>query len=152
MWCVLLFSSCRVGEALHLGPWGIGAINPTGLASKADIVVQQVPGIFAVSETHLTNVGAVRFRQELKQQSKDVYFVPGAGAPPKSNSLTSTGGKHTGVGFVSSYPSRGFAGQWPAEVWGHCQSSNRAFLGPQSMDHRRSRVWACFSGSVKRSS
>lgn len=136
MWCVLLFSSCRVGEALHPGPWGIGAINPTGLASKADIVVQQVPGIFAVSETHLTNVGAVRFRQELKQQSKEVYFVPGAGAPPKSNSLTSTGGKHTGVGFVSSYPSRGFAGQWPAEVWdtarvqiGHFLVRNRWITG-----------------------
>ena len=117
MWILLIFGSCRVGEALHPGPWSIGAINPTGLASKADVVVSQLPGVFAVSETHLTCTGVARFRQELKQQQGEVFFVHGAGAPPKSNSLTSTGGKHTGVGFVSSYPSRSYAGNWQSEVW-----------------------------------
>ena len=48
--------SIRVGEAAHPGPgFTLGTFNPTGLGAKQGVVAQLEPGVYAVTETHLTN-------------------------------------------------------------------------------------------------
>lgn len=118
----MAFSQCRVGEASNPGPtefgqWSIGAANPTGLSGKASIINDFVPGIYGVSESHLTAPGIARFRAELAQSGSKFKFTSGAPAPTKKSSILSTGGKHTGVGFLSSFPIRPIVAGWDNELW-----------------------------------
>ena len=116
LWLVTVFGQLRVGEASNPGPWGLGAVNPTGLASKASFFEHFDPGVYAVSETHLTNSSIARFRGELKSSKVPFELKHGPPAPTKSDSWSSTGGRHTGVGFLSSFPSRSVMGTWDQSV------------------------------------
>lgn len=113
---------CRIGEAAHPGPlqaasWKLGAVNPTGLSGKASILNDFEQGVFGVSESHLTAPGIARFQAELAQTGSKFKLSHGAPAPTKTSSILSTGGKHTGVGFLSSFPVRPIVVGWDPELW-----------------------------------
>ena len=74
-------------------------------------------GVYGVSESHLTAPGIARFRAELAQTGSKFKLSHGAPAPTKTASVLSTGGKHTGVGFLSSYPTRPIVVGWDKELW-----------------------------------
>ena len=116
----------RIGEAKVPGPsLTIGAINPNGLAGKGAQCSSLSHGVFAVSESHLTSVGNTRFAAELRSAKSQFKFCPGAPAPPKSRSIMSTGGRHTGVGFLSACPSRPIRNGWKQEFFetGRCAAA-----------------------------
>ena len=76
----------RIGEADKPGPqssqaWAIAAINPTGLAGKAQQFKDLPPGIFAISESHLSARGQVRFREELFHSKTGLKLYPGGTCP-----------------------------------------------------------------------
>lgn len=112
----------RVGEAAVPGPvevpcWGLGSTNPTGIAGKASQYKDLPDGIYAVSESHLSARGRSRFARELHGQSSRFKFCGGYDAPLKRQSILSVGGKHTGVGFMSTYPTRSIACGWNDELY-----------------------------------
>ncbi len=116
----------RIGEAKVPGPLlKLGAMNPTGLAGKGAQCSSLEHGVFAVSETHLTAVGCTRFATELRCNQSQFKFCPGAPAPPKSNSLMSTGGRHTGVGFLTTSSARLIRNGWQSEHFrtGRCAAA-----------------------------
>ena len=119
---------CRMGEASVPGPqdpdqpdqssvWAIGAINPTGVAGKAVLFADLPAGIYALSETHLTDRGRARFIQEIKYAKLQMRLTTGYDAPYKKDGLKAIGGKHTGVGFLSSYPVRPILNGWDNELY-----------------------------------
>ena len=122
----------RIGEAANPGPWGLGAVNPTGLASKAEFFKEFQCGVYAVSETHLTNAGIARFRSELKLSHSSFELKHGPPAPTKSDAWNSTGGKHTGVGFLTSFPGRSVMGTWDAAVVESARAYAAHFLVQQT--------------------
>eukprot|EP00438_Fugacium_kawagutii_P022163 Skav235761 [mRNA] locus=scaffold803:461046:465992:+ [translate_table: standard] len=92
----------RIGEAAHPGPWKLSAVNPTGVNSKSAELKELMPGICSISETHLTQVGAQRFRRELAFEGQKVYFSASEFVEPRSRSKWGTGGVQSGVGFLAS--------------------------------------------------
>lgn len=70
----LMMATC--GEALNPGPWHLTASNPTGVATKAELFQDFLPGIAAISETHLTAVGARRFKAELANSIQGPQLNP----------------------------------------------------------------------------
>lgn len=107
---------------MHPGPngdemWSLGIINPTGLAGKSSSIKSLDCGIYGVAESHLTAIGISRFRSELAHTSSQFKYTAGAPAPPKVRSVKSTGGKHTGVGFLTSFPCRPLMVGWNQEIW-----------------------------------
>jgi len=114
----------RLGEAAVPGPsqdpplrWALGAINPTGLAGKAVLFTDLPAGIYAISETHLTARGKARFKQELWYAKSPLALTTGHDAPYKKANMRSIGGKHTGVGFLSTFPSRPINTGWKTELY-----------------------------------
>ena len=114
----------RVGEASKPGPdqatpegWAIAAINPTGLAGKAKQFSDLPRGIYAVSETHLSERGQVRFREELSHAKTALKLYPGYRAPLKKDSIQAVGGKHTGVAFLTHFPTRPIVSGWNEELY-----------------------------------
>ena len=103
----------------------LGAINPTGLAGKSAQCCSLERGVYSVSETQLTAVGVTRFATELRCANSSFKFCPGAPAPQKSKSIMSTGGRHTGVGFLSSCPIRAIRNGWNQEFFetGRCAAA-----------------------------
>ena len=112
----MIVGQFRIGEAMNPGPWGLGIANPTGLASKPSRFDEFPEGIFAISKTQLSNVGVARFQAELSSQRSQFKLLHGKPAPPKKASLSSTGGKHLGAGFLTSFPSRHLHGNWSEDV------------------------------------
>ena len=122
IWLISLFGHLRIGEAMHPGPdkdvmWSLGVINPTGLPGKSATINNLDFGIYGVSESHLTAPGIARFRSELSSTGSQFKYTAGAPAPPKVRSVKSTGGKHTGVGFITSFPCRPIQVGWNSELW-----------------------------------
>ena len=116
----------RLGEADVPGPeaqeshetrWALGAINPTGLAGKAVLFQDMPKGIYAISETHLTSRGKTRFKQELWYAKSPLVLSTGFDAPYKKANMRAVGGKHTGVAFLSTYPSRSIHAGWDMELY-----------------------------------
>ena len=115
----------RLGEAEVPGPsmtqepdqWAIGSINPTGMAGKAVLFTDLPDGIYAVSETHLTTRGKTRFKQELWHAKSKFHITTGYDAPYKKSNIRAVGGKHTGVGFMSTYPCRPLKAGWNEELF-----------------------------------
>ena len=124
----------RVGEASKPGPasdkmaWVIGAVNPTGLAGKAQQFRDMPSGIYAVSETHLSERSQARFREELHYSKVDLKLYPGYRAPLKKDSLHSVGGKHTGVAFLTSFPTRPIVSGWDPELYATSRIHAASFL------------------------
>ena len=117
---LILVVCCRFGEARHPGPsrddlgsFCIGACNPTGLNAKHGLVAQlSEPSIFGFSETHLSQAGVVRFRQDVKFFGSCKQVLAGAPAPLRPHSKVV--GSHTGVALTSTFPCRNAPHSWPA--------------------------------------
>ena len=112
----------RIGEAAHPGPNPhIGIANPTGALHKGHLFQEASdlthPTIWALSETHLTQEGIHKFRQEIKFQHDKWKYVPGSPAPPLTNAPGCVGGKATGVGILANVPLRALPNDWTDEMW-----------------------------------
>lgn len=138
MIAIFLLGFClRIGEALHPGPVSeqaevtIGCINPTGLMHKADVLTMlpgQGPSIWGVCETHLSQQGIVKFRDELKFRKSRYKFLPGAPAPLRSTSMNAIGGCHVGTGFLSNCPGRNLPQDRFEAVWLEARHSLSTFF------------------------
>lgn len=144
-----LLGNCRVGEAAPPGPvdaepatnqWCLGTINPTGLSGKAKTCDQLQAGICAVSESHLSTRGIPRFAAELKSCQNKFRFYPGPPALTQSNSVFAAAGKQTGVGFLSSVPTRPLNFGWNHELFATARV--HAATRRPSMDRWSSRLWS----------
>lgn len=93
------------------GP-AIGVMNPTGLTGKGSLVNKLPSGTWCTSETHLTSQGIQRFKQELVWCNSSFKLCHSIPAPPKNDSSRTVGGKHTGVGLISSFPTRTVSHMW----------------------------------------
>lgn len=112
--------SLRVGEATNPGPdntWTLGVVNPTGIGGKGYQCSKLSSGVFGVSESHLTRPGLNRFRQELRSCSSSFSYLAGRPAPFKQRGIGCIGGKNTGVGFLSTVPSRALDCEWNQELF-----------------------------------
>ena len=112
--------SLRVGEATNPGPdntWTLGVVNPTGIGGKGYQCSKLSSGVFGVSESHLTRPGLNRFRQELRSCSSSFSYLAGHPAPFKQRGIGCIGGKNTGVGFLSTVPSRALDCEWNQELF-----------------------------------
>ena len=109
----------RIGEASTPGPvdqWGLGVVNVNGIQGKAAQFSDLPAGIFAVSESHLTTPGQFKFQEEIRHIRLPMKWTGGAPAPFKGKSLSAIGGKHTGVGFMTSFPFRAVSRGWLPEL------------------------------------
>ena len=117
----------RFGEASHPGPgFTLGTFNPTGLGAKQRVVAQMEPGIYGVTETHLTHRGLQDFKVGLKLGGAPFSFWHGHAAQPRARSQST--GAYQGVGFLSSFPARIVAQSWPPEVYQTSRVQVASFL------------------------
>ena len=152
----------RAGEAAHPGPahFTLGAFNPTGLGTKQGVVAQLPPGVYAVSETHLSTRGVNDFRMGLRLSNSSFSLLHGFPAPLRAHS--SVIGSYTGVGFVSTYPARVVPHAYTIRrrlcfhipsscgtarvatgALCHLACTGREFLGGRSLDFRRGLLRIC---------
>ena len=128
MWMICIFTCvCRIGEASNPGPkstvmqdWQIGCINPTGLLGKSHLLAdlpKPGPTIWAVSESHLTAPGMHKLKAELAFHKTGYHMHMGAPVPPRSQTISTVGGKQRGVGFLTTEPGRAMTSTWPKEAW-----------------------------------
>ena len=117
-----------MGEASHPGPpqqaspdgLQIGCINPTGLLGKSGLIAEmprRKEAIWAVSETHLTNQGRRKCTAELWHHRTGYHLHAGAPVPARSASVSAIGGKHRGVAFLTTMPTRNMSSTWPQSAW-----------------------------------
>ena len=117
---ICLVLQLRIGEASTPGPvdqWGLGVVNVNGIQGKAAQFSDLPAGIFAVSESHLTTPGQHKFQEEIRSIKLSMKWTGGAPAPFKGKSLSSVGGKHTGVGFMTSFPFRAVSRGWSPDLY-----------------------------------
>ena len=112
------------------GPF-VGNFNPTGLSGKSSDLHQLPMGVYMVQETHLTNVGISKFKQELAWNQSPYKISHGHPAPPKSPSIRAIGGKPTGVAVLSPYPLRSLCHDWDA----HQFATARCQVAATFVDH-----------------
>ena len=128
LWLICIFTCvCRIGEAANPGPTAqapqvlqIGCINPTGLLGKSHLVAslpKPGPTIWAVSESHLTSPGMSKFRNELGFHKTGYHMHMGSPVPPRSQTISTVGGKQRGVGFLSTVQGRAMTQTWPTDEW-----------------------------------
>ena len=146
---IILMCCFRFGEAQNPGPTEgseplIGTFNPSGLLGKGQSAVSLPAVAWGVTETHLSAQGLIQFRDELKYLRSSSRFLAGAPAPPLSNSLSCIGGKATGVGLFSSFPSRTLPCTWPK----HLQETARIHAGAICCDNNWIRI-GTFYGYAK---
>ena len=124
MLIICFANSFRPGEATTPGPV-IGNMNPTGLMGKATEIAALPTGVYAFQESHLTVQGLRRFKQELAWCKSGYRICHGYPAPPKNDSVRTTGGRHTGTGVLSAFPCRAIDHHWTKEQFqsGRCQAS-----------------------------
>eukprot|EP00435_Cladocopium_sp_Y103_P027033 s874_g6.t1 len=103
--------------------WRLSTANPTGLTGKAKNFEALAPGIVAVSESHLTPQGIVKFGKELHGTKSPFALMHGNAAPYRANAVKSYGGRQTGVAFLHSFPGRPVQAGWDMEQY---QSSRLA--------------------------
>ena len=117
LFVLLCLSSFRFGEASHPGPstFTLGSLNATGLQGKHGIAAQLSDGLYAASETHLTSRGVAEFNKGLFFAQSPFKLLPGAPARPRHNSAFV--GDYTGVGFLSSVPTRAACHSWHPDVF-----------------------------------
>ena len=113
----------RVGEASNPGPawihdeacFAIGTANPTGIRGKERELLDLPQGIWAISETHLSQPLMRPTLNKLKylgsQEDRFIRAVPGAVVPLRARS--DTAGTWSGVLHLGDVPSRQISCQWP---------------------------------------
>lgn len=123
----------RIGEADNPGPTlQIGTTNTAGIRRKESHLLALGPGIWCVSETHLTDVtqrsSDATFRSLARDLNRSPKILYGAPVAPRANS--NWAGTWSGVLTLSDVPARPLSLPWPSEVWstGRVQAS-RHFVG-----------------------
>ena len=119
--CVIVWASFLalwgVGEAYTPGPeFTIGVANMNGLHNKAFGFADSVIDTWILSETHLTKGGIQTFQSNLRQ-AKAPYKSFIHGCPVASRSTVSDIGQWSGVGVLSTFPSRRLPHSWPAVAY-----------------------------------
>ena len=136
----LLLQQFRYGEALHPGPnteVRIGTFSAGGLLHKGELLTQIPTGLWGVCETHLTHQGVQKVRDELKFRGCSARLVPGAPAPPLTNSKGCLGGKSTGVSLFSHFPIRALPSLFPDTQW----NSSRIQVAAEKMSMELGSRW-----------
>lgn len=123
-----LVNGFRYGEAPHPGPsdvdastlcFTIGAANVAGLSNKIDTLACLPPGVWTLSETHLTDSGMRSARGSIRRMGRAVgrntRCLFGAPAPPRT--LDSHAGSWTGVAVLSDFPCATPSVDWPPGVF-----------------------------------
>ena len=90
----------RFGEALHPGPTlRIGTTNPSGANGKAQYIADLPPGIWNLSETHLTTDTTKSFDKQLKFHTRAAHrrIRTSYGAPAPLRTGSQSAGTWTGV-------------------------------------------------------
>ena len=128
----------RYGEALHPGPdvpdledhafssastalglLRIGCANPGGLRNKEHTVAGLGPGVWSLSETHLTAAGqrssSTRLRHFGTMLNRQLRVHHGAPAPFRFHD--GDAGSWTGVSIISDFPSQSLALPWPPDMY-----------------------------------
>eukprot|EP00435_Cladocopium_sp_Y103_P013223 s3565_g3.t1 len=133
---ILTQTLIRVGEAKNPGPnhmpgLTLGAINPTGIMRKASSF-SQLPSepnvIWGICESHLTPIGVLKFKTELRFADKQLSLHHGATAPYRSQAMTAVGGTHVGTAFITSLPSRKLQMHCSPEQWNQARFTMSTFL------------------------
>ena len=118
---------CRIGEATVPGPTQseclIGCLNPTGLLDKASVIANLPKAtngqngcgrcqkrICQHQEWSNSNASFISIKLECKAQL-------GAAVPLRSHTPSAIGGKHRGVGFITTAPNRAMTATWPETAW-----------------------------------
>ena len=110
----------RYGEASNPGPpepIRLGTFNGGGILHKGELLAQIPTGLWGVTETHLTHLGVQKLRDDLKFRKCTARLIPGAPAPPLSQTRGCLGGKCTGVAAFSAYPVRALPSQFATKHW-----------------------------------
>ena len=120
--------SHRFGEASHPGPgeFCLGTFNPTGLAAKHSVIAHLAPGVYSVTETHLSSRGIHDFKLGLKLGGSGFTLHHGHPVPLRQGSAVA--GQYSGVGFVSTVPGRASPHAWPPELYQTSRLSVANFL------------------------
>ena len=90
----------RFGEALHPGPTlRIGTTNPSGANGKSQYIADLPPGIWDLSETHLTTDSIKSFDKQLKFHTRAAHrrIRTSYGAPAPLRTGSQSAGTWTGV-------------------------------------------------------
>ena len=135
----------RFGEATHPGPCdcqgrmdsgislAVGTANVAGLSNKVSVIMGLPPGLWGLTETHLTAPGfrnvQKAFRAESKQHGRNLRLVFGAPAPTRS--IGSIAGTWTGVCTVSDFPAQRLPVTLPDDVY----QSARALISSHHVGH-----------------
>ena len=110
-------------KPITLDPFWEPAIHVERLAKGHFKLCTSLPGdprepkVWGIAESHLTQAGLERFRQELKHQEGTWRVCHGAPAPAMSSAIGTIGGKHSGVAVLSNSPIRPLANDWPKQDW-----------------------------------
>eukprot|EP00438_Fugacium_kawagutii_P019821 Skav227916 [mRNA] locus=scaffold146:145928:150717:+ [translate_table: standard] len=87
------------------------------MSGKGETIRDLPDGVWGFTETHVTQAGSHRLRQELKCVDPSLNFVHGAFATPISQNTSTIGGKATGVAMVSRHPIRAMVGKLQTKSW-----------------------------------
>lgn len=127
----------RFGEALHPGPsFWLGTTNPSGVAGKERQLAEVPPGIWGVTETHLSGVtqkaSIRRIGQIGREQGRELYCVPGAPLPLRARSTSA--GIWSGVMTLTDWISKPIACHWEHGEYGLGRVQVvQSFYGPTSV-------------------
>ena len=124
--CLHYTASCRLGEADNPGPQtshldllAVGTSNPGGLRRKETHLLEKGPGIWTMTETHLsqttmkTTAGILRSGgNNLNRTIRPIFSAP---APLRCGS--DWAGSWSGVSTTSDFPSTKLQVPWPTDHW-----------------------------------
>lgn len=126
-------SGFRFGEATHPGPscadddlaltsgysFALGTANVAGLSNKIDVIGLLPPGIWGLTETHLTQQAMKPTQMAIKQMGRAVgrHVRTIYGAPAPSRTVDSYAGTWTGVCTLSDFPCHAVDVPWPEGVF-----------------------------------
>eukprot|EP00435_Cladocopium_sp_Y103_P013434 s711_g3.t1 len=104
---------------MNPGPeiWRVATANPTANHPFRSSKSLERGRLIAVTETHLTPQGLIRFKSELKGSKSKYSVIHGHPAPYRSHSIRSYGGKQVGAGFLSTFPGRPLKVGWQDEIF-----------------------------------
>ena len=125
-------NDCRIGEALHPGPPGysddgmedfqlvsFGCSNPSGLRQKESEAMELGPGIWAYSETQLSEntlpTCSRQLRRLASQHQRSVQVLAGAAVAPRSTSTWA--GSWSGVLVTTDFKARSVSLPWPSGLY-----------------------------------
>ena len=123
----------------------IGCLNPTGVIDKSSILAELPRAnsghtVWAVSGTHLSKPGLQKFNRQLAFHKTGMQAQMGAPVPLRTQTTSAIGGKHRGVGFLTTTPHRAMTPTWPEKAWHDNRFHVACFQVGREMDTGRSGI------------